>query len=119
MNMIYILISVLIVLILLARFPFRNWFEIRKFKKLEEKWTKRLNGLASKVQYCLEHQQDGTVICYYCKFDRQRPYQLAVVPHEPQFGFISNKIAGESDFTVYSCARCGTELYGEIIKKSK
>jgi hypothetical protein len=117
--MIYILILGLIVLILLARFPFRNWLEIRKFRKLDEKWAKRLNGLPNKVQYCLEHQQNGTVICNYCKFDRQRPYQLAVVPNEPQFGFISNVLTGESDFTVYSCARCGTELYGEVIKKSK
>ena len=114
--MIYILIPVLF---FLAAYPLRNWIEIREFRKLEEKWTKRLNSLPSKVQYYLEHQQDRTVLCHYCKFDRQRPYQLAVVPHEPQFGFISNKIAGESDFTVYSCARCGTELYGEVIKIRK
>ena len=116
MNMIYILIPVLF---FLAAYPLKNWLEIREFRKLEEKWAKRLNGLPNKVQYCLEHQQDGTVICNYCKFDRQRPYQLAVVPNEPQFGFISNVLTGESEFTVYSCARCGTELYGEVIKKSK
>ena len=115
-NMIYILIAVLM---LLAAYPLKNWLEIRDFRRLEEKWSKRLNSLPSKVQYSLEHQQDGTVICHYCQFDRQRPYHLAVVPHEPQFGFISNEIAGESDFTVYSCARCGTELYGEVIKKRK
>jgi DNA-directed RNA polymerase subunit RPC12/RpoP len=114
--MIYILIPVLI---LLAAYPLRNWLEIRNFRKLDEKWTNRLNSLPSKAQYCLEHQQDAMVLCNYCQFDRQRPHQLAVVPNEPQFGFISNEIVGESDFTVYSCARCGTELYGEIITKSK
>ena len=114
--MLYILVPILF---FLAAYPLRNWLEIRDFRKLEEKWTKRLNGLPSRVQYCLQHEDDSTVICNYCKFDRQRTYHLAVVPYRPQFGFISNKIAGESDFTVYSCARCGTELYGEVIKKRK
>jgi len=112
--MIYILIAVLM---LLAAYPLKNWLEIRDFRRLEEKWSKRLNSLPSKAQYYLEHQQDGKVICHYCQFDRQRPYHFAVVPHEPQFGFISNVLNGESDFTVYSCARCGTELYGEKISK--
>ena len=115
MNMIYILI---LVLFFLAAYPLRNWLEICAFRRLEEKWSKRLNSLPSKAQYYLEHQQDGTVICYYCKFDRQRPYQLGVVPHEPQFGFISNVLTDESNFIIYSCAQCGTELYGEVTKKS-
>ena len=114
--MIYILIPVLF---LLAAYPLRNWLEIRDFRKLDQKWTNRLNGLPSKAQYGLEHQQGDIVLCHYCQFDRQRPYHLAVVPHEPQFGFFSNVLAGESNFTVYSCARCGTELYGEVITKSK
>ena len=112
--MIYILIPVLL---LLAAFPLKNWLEIRNFRKLDEKWTNRLNSLPSKAQYYLEHQQDSAVLCNYCQFDRQRPHHLAVVPDKPQFGFISNIIAGESDYTVYSCGRCGTELYGQIIKK--
>ena len=87
----YLLILVAL-LFLLAAYPLKNWLEIREFRKLEEKWTKRLNGLPNKVQYCLEHQQDGAVI--------------------------SNVLASESEFTVYSCARCGAELYGEVIQKS-
>lgn len=114
MTYFYLLLPLLL---LLGAYPIRNWLEIRSYAKQDQNWMRRINELPSKDIYCQEHERDGMILCNYCHFERQRPQQEATVPHEPQFGLISNVLVNQSQYTIYSCARCGTQLYGEKIIK--
>lgn len=116
-DMLYLLI-LFPLLFFLAAYPLKNWLEIRSVKKLDAQWTTRIKSLPSKDRYCSEHQRDEVIFCEYCDFDRQRPYEVATVPKVPQWGFIANKLTGESDYRIDACARCGTKLYGQKISKS-
>jgi hypothetical protein len=107
-------IALLVISLLIAMFPLKNWLVINRTKEKELRWMQWLNEKPSKSEYCLTHQQSSDKIeCDFCGASRQLPSLEMVMTSNPTFGIFNNKFDNYIHFKTYICSGCGTELYRE------
>jgi DNA-directed RNA polymerase subunit RPC12/RpoP len=107
-------IIVFAIIFLVAALPFKNYLEIRKVLKKENRWMNWLREKPSKDEYCKLHNMTAdTIQCDYCGTARQYPSLEMVITNEPKFGYINNSFNKYAHFKTYICSGCGTELFRE------
>ena len=108
----FILLLFIPIIFLIAALPLKNWLEIERVRKRDEKWSNWLLEKPSREEYCLRTNQNiENIKCDYCDSNRQLPSLEMVITFQPKFGIISNKFEKYSHFKVFICSGCGTQLY--------
>ena len=108
------LIAIVAVGFLILALPVKNWLEIKRVQKKDEKWSNWLLEKPTREEYCLKTNQSVEKIsCDYCGATRLLPSLEMVISHKPKFGLINNTFDRYSHFKSYICSGCGTQLYRE------
>jgi hypothetical protein len=111
-------VVILIVAILIASLPLKNWLEIKIAQKKEWHWKRWLEEKPNKAEYCkINNLQADNIQCNFCGASRQLPSLKTVIQTNLKFGIFNNRFDKNRYFKAHICSGCGTELFRESYEK--
>jgi len=107
---------VVIILLFLLAYPFRNWLHVRGENKKKLHWEKWLFEKPNKEQYFRDATKKTDAIqCNFCSSSRVFPGPEVGVVERLSYGFFKNSSQGFIHYKTYTCSGCGSHLYREKI----